>query len=291
MPNPSVETVVEIARKLMREESGSDLPVIGDTFMVQAVAQADREALRAYRKGGGNTPVDRALEDGFTIPSETAINDAAGTTTSTVTMTVDSTTGYDASGAAVIWDGDMPDIFFYTGVTATSFTGVTGLAFDHEDNDLIQPLLALPSNVGKFRRSEEHGDGVQLNGNPLGFIDGVPTPGKFSIRDDGTTKYLWLPKGSTGDVSIWFDKDSNTIDSVDDLISLPDDWQFFYAWRCIELALFGRGDYSIIALAKQKGDMEKLDLLKDRNVGRMIRVRKYSQFGERSSLAYRENAL
>lgn len=260
--------------------------------MVQAVAEADREALRSFRKSGGNTPVDRALETGFTLPAETAINDAAGITSATTTITVDSTTGYDSAGAAVVWDSDMPDIFFYTGKTATTFTGVTGIAFDHEDNDAIQPLMALPSNFGRFRRSEEHGDGVQLNGGTPSFIDGAPSSGKFSIRDDGTTKYLWLYKGATGDVSVWFDKDSNTIDSIDDLISLPDDWQFFYAWRAIELSLFGRGDYAIIGVAKANGDRIKLDLLKDRNVGRMVRVRRYAGGDSReNNLFIRENAL
>ena len=99
------------------------------------------------------------------------------------------------------------------------------------------------------------------------------------MRDDGTTKYLWLPKGSTGNCSVLFDKDSNTIDSTDDLLSMNDDWLFFYAWRMIELSLFGRGDFAIIPIAKQRADALKLSLLEDRNVGLRVRVQRYQPVG------------
>lgn len=291
MANPACSTVIELARNLIREESDSDVPAIGDAVMIQSVAEVDREALRSFRKGGGNTPVDRGLEGGNTLASETAVNNSSGVAASDVTITVDSTSGYDASGAAATWTNNMPDVFFYTSLSATVFSGVTGLGFAKADNDAVQPLYSLPSNFGKFRKSEEYGDGVQLNGSPLRFIDGVPGQGQFSMKDDGTTKYLWLPKGSTGVASYLFDKDSNTIDSTDDLISLPDDWIFFYAWRVIEISLFGRGDYAIIPLAQARADKAKLDLLKDRNVGRRLRVRQYVSPSRESSLAVRENAL
>ncbi len=277
----------------MREDSGSDLPVIGDAFMILSVAEADKELCRAFRKGGGNNPVDFALEGGETLVSETAVNNSGGVAVTDVTIAVDSQSFPDAAGAAAIWTNDMPDVFYYTSQVPTLFSGVTSLGFPHNDNDAVQPLYALPSNFGKFRKSEDYGDGVQLNGDPLDYMDGPPRPGHFSMRDDGTTKYLWLPKGSTGTASYLFDKDSNTIDSTDDLVSFPDDYQFFYAWRSIELALFGRGAYPIIALAQAKADKLKLDLLKDRNVGRRVRVRQYGNLGDKRAydLALRENSL
>ncbi len=290
MAHPSTQDVIDLARALIRGESGSDVPLIQDQYMVLAVAEADREALRAYRKGGGNTPSERALDTGFTLPAETALTVA--TTSASTTVSVGTTTGYDASGRAIVWDALMPDQFAYTALTATSFTGVTELAFNHEVGDACQALVALPTNFGRFRRSEEYGDGVQLNGAPLRFMEGPPNPGYFSLVDDGTTKYLWLYRGATGDASVLFDKDSNTIDDIGDLISLPVDWLHFYAWRTAQLSLFGRGDYDIIQIAQANADKAKLDLLKDRNVGRMVRVRRYDRFGGTDySLALRENAL
>lgn len=292
MANPSTENVTTLALNLLREESGSDVPVISTAGMILSVAQADREALRALRRGGGNTIVERGLEGGNTLASETAVNNSSGVAASDVTITVDSTSGFEASGAAASWTKDMPDVFYYTSLSSTLISGVTGMAFAKADNDLVQPLYALPSNFGKFRRSEDYGDGVQLNGDPLSYIDGVPSAGKFSLRSDGTTTYLWLPRNSTGTASYLFDKDSNTIDSTDDLISLPDDWLFFYAWRTVEISLFGRGDFEIVSLAKSKADKELLDLLKDRNIGRRGRVRQYnSPDYDNYALALRENAL
>lgn len=273
MANPSAETLIGLARDLLREESGSDVPVIADDFMLEAIGEADEELKDAFHQGGGNTPVSQALEDGYDLASETAVDNTAGVLTTDVSITVDSTSGFDSAGAAVIWTNDMPDVFFYTGTTATTFTGVTGLAFSHADNDAIQPLYALPSNFGTFRRSEDYGDGVQLNGDPLTAMEAPPRDGHFSLRDDGTTKYLWLPRGATGFASVWFDSDSNTIDSIDDLVSFDGTWRFFYAWRAIENALFGRGDFPIIAFAQARADRIKLRKLKVRNVGRRLRVR------------------
>ncbi len=293
MANPALLTAIELARNLLREEAGSDLQVIADAFMIQAGAEADREVLRSYRLGGGNTPIEKALEFGPTLVADTAVNNVAGVLTTDVTITVDSTVGFDAAGAGVLWTKGMPDVFFYTSKTATQFLGVTGIGAPHGDNDAVQALYALPSNFGTFRRSEDYGDGVQLNGDPLWYMDGTVRSNHFSKRDDGTTKYLWLPQGSTGDVSVLFDKDSNTLDSIDDLLSATDDWIFFYAWRIIELSLFGRGDYAIIPVAQARANKIKLDLLKDRNVGRRVRVRQLGSTGERDfqNLLVRENAL
>ena len=283
MANPSAETIIGLARDLIRAEGGSDIPAVGTTFLLKVITDVDREVFRAHRRGGGNPPSLVAREDGNDLASETAINDSDGITTSDTTITVDSTTGYDSAGAAVIWNGDKFDIFFYTGITATSFTGVTGLAFSHDDNEAIQPLYALPSNFGSFRRSDEYGDGVMVS-DPLYYREGPPTSGHFSIVDDGTTKYLWLYRDASGEASYIYNKKTDTLDSIDDTISFPADWQFFYAWRCIELGVFGRGDYNLMALAKQKGDSIKLDLLKDRNVGRRVRVRPLMMFEQHHEL-------
>ncbi len=294
MANPSAENVIDLSRSLLREDAFSDIPAIGDTVMLQGVAKADRDALQALRRGGGNTPVSQGLEGGNTLASNTAVNNASGVLKTDVTVTVDSTSGYDSAGAAAIWTKDMPDVFYYTSISATQFLGVTGLGFAHADNDVVQPLYALPSNFGNFRKSEDYGDGAQVNGDSMKYIDGVPQVGQFSKKDDGTTKYLWLYLGATGTCSYLFDKDSNTIDSTDDLISLPEDWLYFYAWTVIALCLFGRGDYELVNMAKAEAKEELLAQLKDRNIGRSPRIRKYGRVGTDDfsySLALRENAI
>ena len=276
MANPSTETIIGIARDLMRAESGSDVPVVSDAFLFKVVSDIDREVKRAFRRGGGNSQIANALEWGASLASETAVNNSNGVATTDTTVTADSYSGYDTAGAFAIWTNDMPDVVFYTSRTTTLASGVTGIGLAHSDNDLIQPLYKLPSNFGQFRRSDDYGDGVQLNGNPLTYMEGPPRPGHFSTRTDGTSTFLWLPKGATGTVAALFDADSDEIDSLSDLIGSGPEWTFFYAWRCIELGVFGRGDYDLMQLAKQKGDSIKLDILKDRNIGRRVRIRPLS---------------
>jgi hypothetical protein len=290
MPHSSVFTVINLARNLLREEAGSDIPVISDAVMIQAVADADREIFDTFHIGGGNTPVERGLESGNTLASDTAINDVNGVTSASVTITVDSTTGFDTSGSAAIWDQDMFDIFYYTGLTPTSFTGVTGLSFSHADDCAVQALYKMPSNFGNFRRSEQYGDGASLNGYPLTYMEGPPDFDHFSSRDDGTNKYLWLYRGASGKASYLFDK-VGTITALSDLVSFDDQWLFFYAWRVVEFCLFGRGDYQTIQIAKQKGDQAKLGNLKARNVGRRVRVREMAYIDNNYNLLLRENAL
>jgi hypothetical protein len=293
MASPAGSTIIDLARGLIREELGSDVPSVSDAFMLSFISDADKELLRAFRKGGGNTPSASARETGYTLASDTAINDVAGITSASVTITVDSTTGFAVSGTAVIWDGEAFDIFSYTGITATSFTGVTGIAFDHEDNTEIQAVYVLPTNFKAFRRTEDYGDGVLLNSAPLTYMEAPPNAGRFSIVDDGTNKYLWLYRGASGEASVYYDKTSPTIDTIDDTVSFDEEYTYFYVWRCIEMSLFGRGDYAIIGLAKQKGDAIKLDALKDRNIGRRLRVRQFGSVGDRNfeRLAIRESSL
>ena len=283
--NPLVSTIIGRARSLISAEAGSDVPTITDDFMTFAVSDADKELLRSFRANGGNTPPAQALETGFTLITDTSINDINGVTTSSTSVTVVSTAGFQSAGAAIFWDKAMFDIFYYTSIDATTFYGVTGIAFSHANSTDIQPLLSLPSNFNGFRHSEEYADGVMLNGSPLTYMDGPPNPGHFSIVDDGTTKYLWLYRGASGNASVYYDKIPNTIATVNDTVSLGEEFMSFYIWRTIELALFGRGEYPIIQMAKQKADQVKLDCLKSQNVGRRVRVR---QFGSLKDHSYQE---
>jgi hypothetical protein len=292
MANPSCSTIIEKARGLIRAEQGTDVPALSDDFLLSCIQDAESELLAAFSFGGGNVPSSLQRETGNTIASETAINDPNGVTSASGSITVDSTAGYDAAGAAVLWDKDTFDLFFYTSITATQFLGVTGIAFSHADNTAIQALYALPSEFGDFRRSELYGDGVSLNGDPLTYMEGPPLPQHFSQVDDGTTTYLWLERGANGVASVLYDKDSPVLDSIDDTVSFGLNAFYYYVWRCIEFGLFGRGDYQILAVAKQKGDTQKLQLLKARNKGRPLRVRQFQPVGMTNyNLALRENAL
>jgi hypothetical protein len=199
MATLAVSTIVGLARDLMRTETGSDVPAVGNEFMLQIVGFADNEMKRAFRRGGGNTPQSIAKETGFNLVTDT--NLAEDITDATTDFDVDDSASFPSAGAFVIWDDDMFDVGFFTGNASDNLSGITDIAFDHDDGDAVQLLYALPSNFKNFRKAEGYGDGVQLNGDPLTYMDGPPTSGHFSKIDDGTTVYLWLPKGASGKAS------------------------------------------------------------------------------------------
>lgn len=284
MANPTAETIIGHIRTLIREEEGSDVPAIGNDFLFAVLTNIDYEIRRAYRRGGGNVPVAIHKDTGFTVISDT--NLAEDVTSATTDFDVDDSSSAESSGAFAIWDEDMPDVGFYTGNAANNLTGVTGIGFDHEDNDALQFLYALPSDFKDFYRTDEYPNGVKLNSDPLFYTDSPPVPSKFTIRDNGT-KYLWVPRSSSGDISVLYEKTTDTIDSLDDRVGFSEEWLFFYVWKGIEKALFGRGDFGIVATATEEARKIKLDILTSRNVGRRVRVRPLSRnVYQRDHLSY-----
>lgn len=278
----TAEEIITLIRTLIRAESDSDVPAIQDSFLLTAISDANIEWLRAFRKGGGNAPIEVQRETGYTLIGDTELNGVALTGAATIT-TNDSSNG-ESTGRVVIWEDDMPDLVDYSansGTVLTVDTAKNGVSFDHADAAEVAFLYALPTNFRNFRRSQDYGDGVQLDGSPLTYMEGPPEPSHFSMVTDGTTKYLWFHRSASGNASVWYDKTSSVIDSTDDTVDVPDDYQFFLAWRGIELALFGRGDNTnLLGYAQGKADKVKLEALKDRNIGRRLRVRPFNIVGD-----------
>jgi hypothetical protein len=271
-------TIISYGRNLLKTESTSNVPVIGDTFMLAALSQANLEWARAHRRGGGVEPLIFMREGGVDLPSDTALAEDVATTD--VSFDLDDASDQASSGAIVIWDDDMPDIAAYTSKATNTLSGVTGLAFAHEDGDVVSKLYALPTNFKTFRPAENYGDGVQLNGIALRYMQGPPTVGYFSMYDDETTKYLWLPKGSTGSAAYLYEKTSTVLDDISDTVDVPQEYEFFLVWRLVEHGFLGRGDDAQKALyAKQKADQILADALKEQNIGQYVRVRRFGRYG------------
>ena len=285
MANPKAETIIGLIRDLLREESGSDIPVIGDTFLFSVLTDIDYDIRRAYRRGGGNVPVAIHKDTGFTVIGETSLDGAIAITDTTITLADSS--AYPESGAIVVWDQDMPDLIYYTGNTANVLSGVTDIGFAHSDGDNVQSLYALPDDFKNFYRTDEYPYGVQLNGRQLKYTDSPPTPSNFTVRDDGT-KYLWVYRGASGKISVMYEKTTDAIDSLADRVGFADEWKFYYAWKAIEKALFGKGDYGIIPLATNEASKIKREILMNRNIGRRVRIRPLSITGRRDYLSYND---
>lgn len=267
----TADNIITQVRSLLREESGSDVPVIQDSFLYEAIMDGQNKWSDAFQQSGEDQ-ITSQRETGFDLAADTALAEAL--TTSTTDFDVDSGTNLDSSGVLIVWDDNMPDFITYTGKATNNLTGVTGIGFAHEDGDAVQKLCALPSNFGSFRESPAYGDGVQVNGIPYKFMNGLPPPGYFSLYDDGTNKYLVLPRGLTGSASVLFNAAYNTIDDANDVVGVPERHKFFLIWHVVSMCYVGReDDYGKMQAAQAKSEEVLGRALRNRNTGKKIRTR------------------
>ena len=278
----TASSIIESAWSILRTSGAStDVPALQEAFMLTLCNQANAEWIRAFRRGSGAGPSTFQQETGFTLVAETSVNQttiAAGATSFVATLL----DNFDlTNGSAVLWNQVMPDVFQYTTATVATetFSGVTGINFTHSSGDAIQKLYKLPTNFRSFRPSEFYGDGVQLNGMPLRYMNSPPSYGYFSMIDDGTNKWLWLPRQVTGKASVQYEKNSTTITSTSDTVDVPVDSEMFLVWRVVQAASIpknGGQPSQLYAVAKNAANLILLDALNDRNTGNSVRVKQFS---------------
>ncbi len=275
--NPTAAVIIGLARNLLRSESTSDVPVIQDSFMLQALSDANIKWARSFGGGSGVEPIFFQRDFGIDLVADTTL--AANCATTDVTLTLTTSASFPTASSLVVWDDAMPDVIQYTGNNlTTTLSGVTNIGFAHETGDRVQLLYALPSNFGSFRASSIYGDGVMVNGIPYYFMGGVPTPGYFSMIDDGTTKYLWLAPGMSGSCSVLYNKSSSTIASLSDVVDVPIDFQFFLVWHLVAFGFMGREqDMNAMKSAQEQSRMILQEALQNRNIGKKIRTRVFGR--------------
>jgi len=88
-------------------------------------------------------PYLREKFDSFTSVADTKVNGTA-VSSGDNTVNVASTDGYPNTGTILL---DWSDIITYTGKTATSFTGCSGVDQDHVVGTLVMPMYDLPSDI------------------------------------------------------------------------------------------------------------------------------------------------
>src|SRR5882724_1122286 len=170
MAFPSASTIIDLARNLIREDLGSDAPVVADTFMLPVLSEANQKWANAFNTSG-DEPVAFQREFGKTLIAGTTLNAIA--TSASVSLTLTSSALFPTASSIIVWNNNMPDVIAYTGNNlSTQLTGVTGIGFDHAVGDEVQLIYALPTTFGSFRQSPTYGDGVQINGIPLFYMGG-----------------------------------------------------------------------------------------------------------------------
>lgn len=272
MANSLASAIITDCEAITKIDTSSiGLAGLESTMLLRIIDKANREYYNKFQTGGGEPRSDRTAETGGTIYADTTLNGAV--TSASTSVILDSVTGYATSGAGVIWDNTEPDFIEYTGITTLTLTGVTGIGYSHEDEDAFTVLYALPSNFESFRSTDDSPDGVFVNGVPYTFVSGIPTGNHFSIYDNGTTKYIFFPRGMTGDYSIRYNKGATSIATAATTIDVPVEDEDFVIYRVVEhMYRVLNVDPNKVVEARQIANKCVLDALKRRNVGKRLKT-------------------
>lgn len=256
-----------------------DIPGLESTQLLTVLNAGVKEYFASFEKGGEPSSTLR-LEYGYTLVSDTAVNNASGVAIGATSIIVDDSSDFGASGALAVWDNDRPDyVEFGANNLTTTFSTVTGVSFAHEDNDTVSLLYALPSGFSDFRSELGFEDGVSVDGIPFFFTSGDPTGNMFAIYDNGTTKYLHFPAGRTGDVFVRYNGVPTVIDDESDTIPIPTKDEDFCVWRVVAYAALKLEKPDIYNTAEKKA----FDILHSahvrRNISKRVRLRPMRRFG------------
>ncbi len=241
------------------------------TMLLRVIDKANREYYNKFQLGGGEPRSDRTAETGGTIIAGTTLNGAI--TSASTSIILDAVTSFPSSGAGIVWDNTDPDFIEYTAISTLTLTGVTGIGYSHEDNDYFSVVYALPSNFESFRSFHDSDEGVMVDGVPYRFTTGTPIGNKFAIYDNGTTKYMFFPRGLTGDYSVRYNKGATSISAVGTSIDVPVEDENFVVYRGVEhIYRLLNVDEDKKVEARNIADQVLLDALKRRNVGKRLKM-------------------
>jgi hypothetical protein len=261
--------IIGIAEGLLRiDGDATGIPGLESTQMLSFVDQANREYVNAFRTNG-EAPEIMKREYGFDLIADTAL--AADTAALAATFTVDDSSAFPTAGALAIWDDSMPDIATFTGNAANAFSGVSGLSYAHETDDIVQAFYALPSDFSDIR-STHRSHGVRVNTVPYRFTSDFPVGCEYSLYTSGSTTYIWFPRSlGTTSVYIQYNAAPTTISAEETEINIPIEDEYFAVWRLVEM---GReilmADPALIQTARQRADQFLNNALRRRNKTHII---------------------
>lgn len=287
MANSTAGTISGHILNILRTQGDTtDIPALQESFLLTLIGQANMEYRRAHRRGAGDSPDDSFRDGGFSLVSDTKIDESGGLATTDTEFNVDDSSSYNATGGAIaIWKNNTPDIVFYTtNDLSKNFSGVTEIGYAKDDNNVVQKLYKLPSTFKSFTPADEYGDGVQVNNVPLRYRKGEPNLRYFTTRTDGTNTFLWVNRGLTGTINFLSEKTSTVIDDTSDRIDVPPEYEFFVVWRAIETATIpkeGSEISNLYVVAVDKANKILKESLLDVNIGDFVRVRQFRRLDRR----------
>lgn len=159
----------------------------------------------------------------FSVGLDTTLSAALGAGDSTAT--VGSTTNFESSGAVLI----ERDIVNYTGKTSTTLTGVSNQYMAHAEGVRVDPLYILPTDYLRTPEVLRRAGGAEVSYridyvNEFEFEEDMRVS-KFTIINDGDTKYLWVVGISSGDtITCMYYKKPTVLSDDADTTEVPDGW-------------------------------------------------------------------
>ncbi len=207
MANKTVNDIYGMADDLLRQDGASTgIPGLEESRTIEWINDLHKQFFEEFTDAGRNLPDYMKQETGFTGVVSTAL--AADIASGASSLTIDSSSYLDSSGAAVLYKNGQYDVFTFSGNTGGNVTGVSGVNFAHDEDEKVQKLYALPSTFGRMRIERDRGEGVRLNGRGFVRVPDTPFSSQYALWQNPTSSawYLWMPQDATGDILVTFDK-------------------------------------------------------------------------------------
>ena len=248
-----------------------DIPGLQKSQLLEILNQAVLSYHNAFTENGGEPSSILQAETGYTLVSNTDLDGAITSASTTINLT--DASNFGSSGAIAVFDNNDIDFVEFTGKSSNQLTGVTGVNYSHEDEDAVALLYALPSNFESFRSTHDNKEGVKVDGTAYRYTTGVPRAFEFAIYDNGTTKYLVFPQSVTGDCHVYYNKSTTTIDETTDTVDIPVQDQWYAVWALVSAAAFDLGeDASKSQYADSQMDLIINKAMKRKNIGKRPRL-------------------
>lgn len=278
-------TILDRAEKTLDfDRSSIGVQGLESTQLLAVLSDIVLEYFSSFEKNGEPSSI-LSNETGFDLVTDTALD--GSTDKGDTSFDVSDSSGLGTSGALAVWDNRRPDYIEFTGNDlSTTISGVTGLDFGHDDKRTVSLLYAIPSNFKSMRSTVGYEDAVSVDGIPYFFTTGAPYLRRYSIYDNGTTKYLHFPQGITGGVYMKYNAAPTTVDDETDNVDIPTVDEWYAVWRLVEYAAPKLEDFAMQQLAVDKAFKILSSSHKRRNIGKRPRLRPMRRFFSRPSRSF-----
>jgi hypothetical protein len=239
--NKTVADIYGMADDLLRQDGNSSgVPGLESTRTITWIDMLHRQYFDEFTNNGGNFPEYMRKHDGDTMVASTAL--AADVTSGAATFTIDSSSGLGTTGAGVVYSNYQFDIFTHTGNSSGTVSGVSGLDFDHDEDDIVSKLYALPSDFGRMRvegSGATRHEGVRVNGLGYSRVPDMPGYRQYALwqnPSDGVW-YLWLPYVTSGDILTVYDQKPTSLTLTTSVIDIPTQYadHMYLVWGLVAL--------------------------------------------------------